>query len=120
VPVNVTSPDLVQDAIDDAASGSKALRAVVNCAGIGPSARIMSRKGPHDLTPFPKIVQVNLVGPSNVMTLAAEKIAATETLADGQRGAIVNTERCSVRRAGQAAYASSKGGIVGPDVARRS
>ena len=115
VPVDVTSPDLVQDAVDDAASGSKPLRAVVNCAGIGPSARILSRKGTHDLALFAKIVHVNLIGSFNVMALAAEKIAAAEVLADGQRGAIVNTASVAAfdGQVGQAAYASSKGGIVG-------
>ena len=115
VPVDVTSPDLVQDAVDDAASGNKPLRAVVNCAGIGPSARILSRKGTHDLALFAKIVHVNLMGSFNVMALAAEKIAAAEALADGQRGAIVNTASVAAfdGQVGQAAYASSKGGIVG-------
>lgn len=113
--VDVTDPGNVEHAVDDAASGSRPLRAVVNCAGIGPSARILSRKGTHDLALYAKIVQINLMGTFTVMTLAAAKIAATDELADGQRGAIVNTASVAAfdGQIGQAAYASSKGGIVG-------
>lgn len=115
LPVDVTIPAEVQRAVEDAASGDARLRAVVNCAGIGPSARILSRKGTHDLALYTKIVQVNLIGTFNVMTLAAEKIAATEELEDGQRGVIINTASVAAfdGQIGQAAYASSKGGIVG-------
>lgn len=115
LPVDVTSPAEVEAAVAQAAAGSQPLRAVVNCAGIGPSARMLSRKGPHDLSLFAKIIQVNLVGTFNVATLAAEKIAATVELADGQRGAIVNTASVAAfdGQVGQAAYASSKAGIVG-------
>jgi NAD(P)-dependent dehydrogenase (short-subunit alcohol dehydrogenase family) len=42
-------------------------------------------------------------------------MAATEPLADGERGAIVNTASVAAfdGQIGQAAYAASKGGIVG-------
>ena len=87
---------------------------MVNCAGIGPSMRIVGRKGPHDLAFFHKVVAVNLSGTFNVMTLAAEKIAATEALEDGARGVVVNTASIAAYdgQVGQAAYASSKGGVV--------
>ena len=113
--VDVTDPEQVQAAVDRAAAGPSPLRVVVNCAGIAPSARILSRKGTHDLDLFAKIVQVNLVGTFNVLALAAERIAATEALADGQRGVIINTASVAAfeGQIGQAAYSSSKGGIVG-------
>ena len=37
-----------------------------------------------------KAVQANLLGTFHVMTLAAEKIAATEALEHGQRGVVIN------------------------------
>ena len=119
VEVDVTDPEQVQAAVDRAASGSEPLRTVVNCAGIGPSMRILGKKGPHDLAFFAKVVQINLVGSFNVMTLAAEKIAATEPLEAGQRGVVVNTASIAAfeGQVGQAAYASSKGGIVGLNLA---
>ena len=114
VPVDVTDPEQVQVGVDVAAAEAP-LRTVVNCAGIGPSQRILGRKGPHDLAFFAKVVQINLVGTFSVMTLAAEKIALTDELTDGARGVIVNTASVAAfdGQVGQAAYASSKGGVVG-------
>jgi NAD(P)-dependent dehydrogenase (short-subunit alcohol dehydrogenase family) len=115
VAADVTDPTSVQTAVDRAAGSGVPLRVVVNCAGIAPSARILGKKGVHDLALYAKVVQVNLVGTFNVMTLAAEKIAATDGLEDGQRGVVVNTASIAAYdgQVGQAAYASSKGGIVG-------
>lgn len=115
IDVDVTDPHQVQIAVDTAAGTDVPLRTVVNCAGIGPSMRILGRKGPHDLAFFAKIVQVNLVGSFNVMTLAAEKIAQTPELEHSQRGVVINTASVAAYdgQVGQAAYASSKGGVVG-------
>ena len=115
VAVDVTDAEQVQAAVDTAASAGVPLRTVVNCAGIGPSMRILGKKGVHDLAFYAKVVQVNLIGSFNVMALAAEKIAATEPLEHGQRGVVINTASVAAYegQVGQAAYASSKGGIVG-------
>lgn len=115
IDVDVTDPHQVQIAVDTAAGTDVPLRTVVNCAGIGPSMRILGRKGPHDLAFFAKVVQVNLVGSFNVMTLAAEKIAQTPELEHSQRGVVINTASVAAYdgQVGQAAYASSKGGVVG-------
>lgn len=115
VPVDVTDPVQVQAGVDRASESAQPLRIAVNCAGIGPSMRILGRTGPHDLGLYAKVVQVNLIGTFNVMTLAAEKMASTPALGDGQRGVIVNTASVAAYdgQVGQAAYASSKGGVVG-------
>ena len=112
---DVTDPASVEAAVAQAASGPAPLRVVVNCAGIGPSARILSKKGPHDLGLFSKVVQVNLVGTFNVLTTAAAAIAQTEALEHGARGVIINTASIAAfdGQIGQAAYAASKGGVVG-------
>jgi NAD(P)-dependent dehydrogenase (short-subunit alcohol dehydrogenase family) len=114
VAADVTDPGQVQAAVDQAAEAGP-LRTVVNCAGIAPSMRILGKKGPHDLDAYATVVKVNLIGSFNVLTLAAEKIAATEPLEDGQRGVVVNTASIAAYdgQVGQAAYSSSKGGIVG-------
>ena len=111
---DVTDAEQVAAAVAAAAAGAP-LRTVVNCAGIGPSMRILGRKGPHDLQLYAKVVTVNLIGSFTVLSLAAEAIAATEPDLDGQRGVIVNTASIAAYdgQVGQAAYASSKGGIVG-------
>ena len=114
VAVDVTDEEQVRAGVARAAGAGVPLRTVVSCAGIGPSMRIVGKKGVHDLGFYAKVVQVNLVGSFNVLALAAEEIAKTEPLEDGQRGVIVNTASIAAYdgQVGQAAYASSKGGIV--------
>ncbi len=114
VATDVTESEQVRAAVQQAAAAGP-LRTVVSCAGIGPSARILGRKGIHDLELFATVVRINLVGSFNVLTLAAEQIARTEPGEDGQRGVIVNTASIAAYdgQVGQAAYSSSKGGIVG-------
>ncbi|GAA4696488.1 MULTISPECIES: SDR family NAD(P)-dependent oxidoreductase [Kocuria] len=110
---DVTEPDQVRAAVS-AAVANGPLRTVVNCAGIGPSARILGKKGPHDLGLFETVIRVNLIGTFNVLTLAAEAMAANDPVdEDGQRGVIVNTASVAAfeGQVGQAAYAASKGGV---------
>lgn len=111
---DVTDESQVRAAVATAAAGAP-LRTVVNCAGIAPSARILGRKGVHDLALYAKVVQINLVGTFTVLALASEAIAATEPDENGQRGVIVNTASIAAYdgQVGQVAYASSKGGVVG-------
>jgi NAD(P)-dependent dehydrogenase (short-subunit alcohol dehydrogenase family) len=115
VPTDVTDPEQVRAAVSVATGSGVPLRTVVNCAGIGPSARILGKKGVHDLGLYAKVIQVNLIGTFNVLALASEAIADTEPDDNGQRGVIVNTASIAAYdgQIGQAAYASSKGGVVG-------
>ena len=115
VDVDVTDSEQVRAAVAIAAAGEQPLRIVVNCAGIGPSARILGKQGVHDLALYAKVIGINLVGTFTVLALAAEQIARTPALTDGQRGIIINTASVAAfeGQVGQAAYASSKGGIVG-------
>ena len=114
LPVDVTQETQVRVAVESAASGGRPLRVVVNCAGIGNSARILGRGGVHDIALFHRIVQINLVGSFTVMALACEQIALTQADESGQRGVVINTASVAAfdGQIGQAAYASSKGGIV--------
>lgn len=115
VPTDVTDGAQVRAAVDTAVASGAPLRVVVNCAGIGPSARTVGRSGPHDLDLFRRVVEVNLVGTFTVLSLAAAAIAETEPLADGLRGVAVNTASVAAfeGQIGQVAYAASKGGVVG-------
>ncbi len=87
----------------------------VNCAGIGTVHRIVGRDGPIDLEDYARVIRVNLIGTFNVLRLAAADMAGREPNADGERGIIVNTASVAAYEGqiGQAAYSSSKGGIVG-------
>ncbi|MEX5257022.1 SDR family NAD(P)-dependent oxidoreductase [Kocuria arenosa] len=112
-PADVTDREQVAAAVA-AAVGAGPLRTVVNCAGIGPSARVLGRGGVHDLDLFETVLRVNLLGTFTVLALAAERIAATDPVDDdGQRGLVVNTASVAAfeGQVGQAAYAASKGGV---------
>lgn len=109
---DVTDPAQVTAAV---ATATAPLRIVVNCAGVGTAGRVLSSKGPHDLGMFRKVIEINLIGTFNVLRLAAEAMAGNEPLDDGQRGVVINTASVAAfdGQVGQAAYAASKGGIVG-------
>jgi NAD(P)-dependent dehydrogenase (short-subunit alcohol dehydrogenase family) len=115
VPTDVTDPDQVQAAVDTAAGSGNPLRVVVNCAGLGTAGRVLSKKGPHDLNDYRKVIEVNLIGTFNVLRLGAEAVAKTDPLENDQRGVIVNTASVAAYEGqiGQIAYSSSKGGVVG-------
>jgi NAD(P)-dependent dehydrogenase (short-subunit alcohol dehydrogenase family) len=112
---DVTDPQAVGTAVTTAANGERPLRVAVNCAGVGTAGRILSRKGPLDLDAYRKVIEINLIGTFNVLRLAAEAISRTEPLAADERGVIINTASIAAYEGqiGQAAYASSKGGVVG-------
>src|SRR4051794_28394227 len=113
-PGDVTDPDAVTAALDVAGQTGRPLRILVNCAGIGPPARVVGRNGPFPLTLFRQIIEVNLIGTFNVTRLAAERMLPEEL--DGEeRGVIVNTASVAAfdGQIGQAAYSASKAGIVG-------
>lgn len=110
---DVTSEEQVTAAIKQATEAGP-LRVVINCAGIAPAARILSKRGVHSLESFQTAVNVNLVGTFNVMRLTAEAISQTEPMdEDGQRGVIINTASVAAYEGqiGQIAYAASKGGV---------
>ena len=112
---DVTKAPSTEQALADAKARHGAARLVVNCAGIAPAAKIVGRKGPHDLEMFRKVVEVNLIGTFNVLRLAAADMMALDPLDDGERGVVINTASIAgyEGQIGQAAYASSKGGVIG-------
>jgi NAD(P)-dependent dehydrogenase (short-subunit alcohol dehydrogenase family) len=114
VRTDVTDEESVQDALDSVVEIFGSLDGVVNCAGIGPAARVVGKKGVHDLGLFTKTVEINLVGTFNVIRFAAVRLAENEPGEDGERGVIINTASVAAYdgQIGQAAYAASKGGVV--------
>jgi NAD(P)-dependent dehydrogenase (short-subunit alcohol dehydrogenase family) len=110
---DITDPAAVARAVR-AATETGPLRVLVNCAGIGRSARTVGREGPHDLDLFKRVIDVNLVGTFNVIRLTAATMQLCEPVA-GERGVIVNTASVAAfeGQIGQAAYAASKAAIAG-------
>lgn len=113
VAADVRDEAQVQQAVD-AAKALGELRIVVNCAGLATPGRVIGRNGPLALEDFQRVVDVNLVGTFNVLRLGAAAMVDNEPV-DGDRGVIVNTASIAAYdgQIGQAAYAASKGGVVG-------
>jgi NAD(P)-dependent dehydrogenase (short-subunit alcohol dehydrogenase family) len=91
-------------------------RILVNCAGIAPAAKTVSRGQAHDPSLFEKTIKVNLLGSFYCASQAAAHMVKSEPMApDGARGVIVNTASVAAfdGQIGQVAYAASKGGIAG-------
>jgi len=101
-------------AIAKAREAHGAARIAVNCAGIGPAARIVGKEGPLELDQFRRVIEINLIGTFNILRLTAADMIKLEPLGDGERGVIVSTASVAAfeGQIGQAAYAASKGGIV--------
>jgi NAD(P)-dependent dehydrogenase (short-subunit alcohol dehydrogenase family) len=101
-------------AIAKAAADHGPVRILVNCAGIGTAKRILGKEGPMPLADYEHVIRVNLIGTFNVMRLAAAAMSTLDPLTDGERGIIICTASVAAfeGQIGQAAYASSKGGIV--------
>ena len=104
---DVTDADAVATLVD----GLDELHGVVNCAGIGGGARVIG----FPLDRFRKIVEVNLIGTFNVLSLGAAKMAEHEPDEEGTRGVVVNTASNAAfdGQIGQAAYSASKAGVAG-------
>jgi NAD(P)-dependent dehydrogenase (short-subunit alcohol dehydrogenase family) len=101
-------------AIAKAAADHGPARILVNCAGIGKAMRIVGKDGPMPLADYERIIRVNLIGTFNAMRLAAAAMTTLDPLTDGERGIIICTASVAAYEGqiGQAAYASSKGGVV--------
>jgi len=91
------------------------LMGLVNCAGIAPAAKTVGKDGAHPLATFARVITVNLVGSFNMIRLAAEAMCRNDPEPTGERGVMISTASVAAYdgQIGQAAYAASKGGVVG-------
>lgn len=91
------------------------LMGLVNCAGIAPAEKTVGKNGAHNLALYQKVIQVNLIGSFNMIRLAAEAMSKNEPEPTGERGVLISTASVAAYdgQIGQAAYAASKGGVVG-------
>jgi NAD(P)-dependent dehydrogenase (short-subunit alcohol dehydrogenase family) len=98
-----------------AAQGLGKLMGLVNCAGIAPAVKTVGKDGAHPLDTFTKVITINLIGSFNMIRLAAEAMCRNEPESTGERGVLINTASVAAYdgQIGQAAYAASKGGVVG-------
>jgi NAD(P)-dependent dehydrogenase (short-subunit alcohol dehydrogenase family) len=119
--VNVTSDDEVDAGFAKARAANGQERILVNCAGIGNAIKTASRSKEDGsikhfpISAFEFIVQVNLIGTFRCIAKSAAGMLTLDPMEDGLRGAMVNTASVAAEdgQIGQAAYAASKGGVVG-------
>ncbi|MDE1570182.1 SDR family NAD(P)-dependent oxidoreductase [Aquabacter sp. P-9] len=115
VAVDVTDEAGVCAALDEAEGLIGKARILVNCAGIGPPAKVIDRHGKVlPLAEFKKIIDINLIGTFNVLAQFAGRLHTAEPVGE-ERGVIINTASVAAfdGQIGQAAYSASKNGIVG-------
>lgn len=115
VRTDVTDEESVRAGLDAAEEGHGVARVLVNCAGVAPAIKTVGKElQPHPLEAFRKAVGINLVGTFNAISQFAARLAAAEPIGE-ERGVIINTASVAAYdgQIGQAAYAASKGGVVG-------
>ncbi len=115
IKTNVTAEADGKAAVELALKEFGKLNVLINCAGIAIGEKTIGKNGPHALDSFSRVITVNLIGTFNMIRLTAEAMAKGAPNASGERGVIVNTASVAAYdgQIGQAAYAASKGGVVG-------
>lgn len=121
-PCDVTDDASVDAALASARGRYGPERLLVNCAGVAPGRRVVSKKRDtgeliaHDMATFKQAVEVNLIGTFRMIAKSAVAMAGLEPATpDGGRGVVICTASVAAQdgQVGQAAYAASKGGVVG-------
>jgi NAD(P)-dependent dehydrogenase (short-subunit alcohol dehydrogenase family) len=112
---DVTKEESVNESIAKAREHFGGIHFCVNAAGTGWVERTISKNGPHSLPMFEQILRLNLLGTFNVASKAAFAMSTNEPNEKGERGVIVNVSSTAAfdGQIGQAAYAASKGAVVG-------
>ncbi len=112
--VDVCHEANIKEAINEVIKQFNRININVNCAGIALAEKTLGKDGPHDLTSFKKIIDVNLIGTFNILRLCAEQMAKNPTDNNQEKGIIINTASVAALEGqkGQVAYAASKGGVA--------
>jgi NAD(P)-dependent dehydrogenase (short-subunit alcohol dehydrogenase family) len=119
---DVTDEASIDAALAKARQANGVERILVNCAGIAPGRRTVTKKREtgeliaHDIASFRRAVEINLIGTYAMIAKCAAAIAGLDPVTqDGGRGVIVNTASVAAQdgQIGQAAYSASKGGVLG-------
>lgn len=113
-PADVTQEEGMDRVVEKIKEAFGTFQAVVNCAGIGGSVKVVGKEGVMPLERFNRTVQINLTGTFNVIRATASTLMANTPNEEGERGVYINTASIAAfdGQVGQAAYSSSKGGVV--------
>ncbi|MEZ5643792.1 MAG: SDR family NAD(P)-dependent oxidoreductase [Burkholderiaceae bacterium] len=116
VQCDVSSPESMQTAIEQAEAAHGPARILMQIAGIGSARRVVGKDGnAAPLADFARVINVNLIGTYNAARLFAAACARLEPMEDGERGAMVFTASVAAfdGQVGQQAYSASKAGVAG-------
>jgi NAD(P)-dependent dehydrogenase (short-subunit alcohol dehydrogenase family) len=113
-PVDVTDFDGVELVLAEAVAALGGLHIAVNTAGGGIAKRTLGKEGPHPLSEFRRVVDLNLVATFNLNRLQAWHMSHNEP-DDDERGVIIDTASIAAfeGQIGQVAYTAAKAGIAG-------
>ena len=118
---DVTDEASIDKALVKARAAHGVERILVNCAGIAPGKRTVTKKREtgeliaHDIASFRRTIEINLVGSYAMMAKCAAAMAGLDPVTpDGGRAVIINTSSVAAQdgQIGQAGYAASKGGVL--------
>ena len=112
--VNISDDAGVAEGLAEAERQHGVARVLVNCAGVASAAKTVGKeKLPHSLDTYRRVIEINLIGTFSMISKFAARLSAWQT-EEEERGVIVNTASVAAYdgQIGQAAYASSKGGVV--------
>lgn len=112
--VDVSNEDSVSNGLDAVETAYGSVSAAINCAGVAIAVKTLGRDGPHPLSAYRKVIDINLVGSFNIARLASDRMQKNVLNGDGEAGVIINMASVAAfdGQKGQAAYAASKGGIA--------
>ncbi|MDD4171749.1 MAG: 3-hydroxyacyl-CoA dehydrogenase [Syntrophomonas sp.] len=115
IKTDICSTEEIKQAIDFTKDKFGQIDIVVNCAGISSGIKTASKKGPHDLDYFKKVININLVGVFDVIRQAAYQMLQNDPNDEGGRGVMINTASVAAfdGQIGQVAYSASKAALVG-------
>lgn len=111
---DISDEAAAQAAVSAALAAFGSLHGLVNCAGIVGAEKVVGKQGPHRLSSFAHVINVNMVGSFNLLRLCAQAMAEGGADDAGERGVIINTASVAAYdgQIGQCAYAASKGAIA--------
>ncbi|EEH68879.1 MULTISPECIES: 3-hydroxyacyl-CoA dehydrogenase [Acinetobacter] len=115
VKLDVTDEQAAEQFFKEVVEKHGSLHGLINCAGVGPSAKVVGKDGVHDLAMFSKVLHINVTGTFNMLRYAADAMSKNSMEeGDEDRGVIVNTASVAAfdGQIGQAAYSASKGAVV--------
>jgi NAD(P)-dependent dehydrogenase (short-subunit alcohol dehydrogenase family) len=115
IQTDVTNENDIQKAVDQAVEAFGGVHILVNCAGVVTAGRVLGKEAPMPLEIFTTVIQINLIGTFNAIRMVGAVISKNDPNEHGERGVIINTASIAAfdGQIGQAAYAASKGGVVG-------